>query len=178
MGVSKATMKIDGVPAAARVMRLLTRVVDPVIEVGTGITGMRSIREEPPNGGPLAAMVAGGRHLRELGQTDLVLVVACDLPLVNEAVFRMLAGWPGTSSVVPIVDGVANPLCARWSIDDLAAGEQLLLGGFRSVQELIERCDITFVEKGEWPPEVREDLMTDADTPDEMDRLGVSWVPG
>jgi molybdopterin-guanine dinucleotide biosynthesis protein A len=178
MGMCKATIKIDGVPAAARVMRLLSRVADPVIEVGPGITGLPFIREEPPNGGPLAAMVAGGRHLRKLGQMGSVLVVACDLPLVNEAVFRMLAGWPGTSSVVPIVDGVGNPLCARWSIDDLAAGEQVLLEGMRSVQGLIERCDVVFAKRGEWPSEVREIQMTDADTPDEMDRLGISWVPG
>jgi molybdopterin-guanine dinucleotide biosynthesis protein A len=176
MGVSKATLKIDGVPAAVRVMRLLSRVVDPVIEVGPGVTGMQSIREEPPDGGPLAAMVAGGRHLQKRRRTASVLVVACDLPLVNEAVFRMLAGWPGTSSVVPMVDGASNPLCARWSIDDLAAGEQVLREGLRSVQALVERCDITFVEEGSWPPEVTGVHMTDADTPDEMDRLGISWV--
>jgi len=107
-----------------------------------------------------------------------VLVIACDLPLVNEAVFRMLADWPGSSSVVPIVDGVANPLCARWSMDDLAVGEQLVREGFGSVQALIERCDIAFAEKGSWPPEVTDVHMTDADTPDEMHRLGVSWVAG
>jgi molybdopterin-guanine dinucleotide biosynthesis protein A len=57
----------------------------------------------------------GAAYLRKLGHSGSVLVVACDLPLVNEAVFRMLADWPGTSSVVPIIEGVRNPLCARWS---------------------------------------------------------------
>jgi molybdopterin-guanine dinucleotide biosynthesis protein A len=178
MGASKAALKIDGVPAATRVMRLLSRVADPVIEVGPGITGLRSIQEEPPNGGPLAAMVAGGRYLRELGQTGSVLVAACDLPLVNEAVFRMLAEWPGTSSFAPIVAGQPNPLCARWSIDDLATGEHVLQEGFGSVQELTRRCDIVFAEKADWPPEVCELHMTDVDTPDQMDRLGISWVAG
>jgi molybdenum cofactor guanylyltransferase len=178
MGVDKATIKIDGVPAAARVMDVLRRVVDTVIEVGPGVTGMPSIREEPPGGGPLAAMVAGGRHLRPLGQIESVLVVACDLPLVNESVFRMLADWPGTTSVVPIVDGVRSPLCARWSIEDLATGEQVLLEGRRSVQALVERCDIAFAERGSWPPEIGDTHMMDADTPEEMDRLGISWVAG
>jgi molybdopterin-guanine dinucleotide biosynthesis protein A len=178
MGIDKATIKIDGVPAAARIMRILSRVVDPVIEVGPGVTGMPSIREEPPDGGPLAAMVAGGRHLRKIRQTGSVLVVACDLPLVNEAVFRMLAGWPGTSSVVPIVHGACNPLCARWSINDLVRAEQVLQEGFRSMQALVERCDITFVEAGSWPPQVSDAHMTDADTPGEMDILGISWVAG
>jgi molybdopterin-guanine dinucleotide biosynthesis protein A len=178
MGVNKATLKIEGVPAARRVMHLLSRVADPVIEVGPAITGIPFVREEPPNGGPLAAMVAGSTYLRTLRHTGPVLVVACDLPLVNEAVFRMLADWPGMSSVVPVVDGVANPLCARWSMDDLAVGEQVLREGSRSVRALTERCVIDFVEEGSWPPEVREAHMTDADTPDEMDRLGISWVAG
>jgi molybdenum cofactor guanylyltransferase len=178
MGVNKATMKIDGVPAAVRVMNLLRRVVGPVIEIGPGITGVPSFLEEPAGGGPLAAMVAGGKHLQKLYQSASVLVVACDLPLVNEAVFRMLADWPGTSSVVPVVDGTCNPLCARWSIDDLAAGEQVLQEGLRSVQALLDRCDIVFVGKGRWPSEVGDVHMTDADTPDDMDRLGVSWAAG
>ena len=178
MGVNKATIKIDGVPAAIRVMRALSRVADPLIEVGPGLTGLQFIREEPRNAGPLAAMVAGGRCLRKLGHSGSVLVVACDLPLVNEAVFRMLADWPGTTSVVPIVDGVSNPLCARWTIDDLAAAEQLLLEGIRSVRALIERCDIAFAEKRSWPPDVNDAHMTDADTPDEMNGLGISWRAG
>jgi molybdenum cofactor guanylyltransferase len=178
MGVNKATIKIDGVPAATRVMRLLSRVADPVIEVGPGLTGIQSIWEEPHNAGPLAAMVAGGRYLRKFGHSGPVLVVACDLPLVNEAVFRMLADWPGTLSVVPIVDGVCNPLCARWSIDDLALAERVVLEGFRSVRALIERCEIAFAEKRSWPPEVKDAHMTDADTPDQMDGLGISWCAG
>ncbi len=178
MGMPKATMKIEGIPAATRVVRILGRVVDPVVEVGPGTTGVASIWEEPRGAGPLAAMVAGGALLRGLGHGGSVLVVACDLPLVNEAVFRMLADWPGTSSVVPIVEGVGNPLCARWSMDDLVAAEQLLQQGFRSVHALIERCDVVFASEGSWSPEVKEAHMTDADTPDEMDVLRVSWSAG
>lgn len=178
MGVTKATMKIEGVPAATRVMRMLNRVADPVIEVGPGITGVQSIWEEPRGAGPLAAMVAGGRYLAKLGHSCSVLVVACDLPLVNEAVFRMLADWPGTSSVAPIIAGVCNPLCARWSTDDLAAAERVLQEGFRSVHALIDRCDMVFADKACWPPEVTDANMTDADTPYDMDCLGVSWCAG
>jgi molybdopterin-guanine dinucleotide biosynthesis protein A len=178
MGVTKATMRIEGVPAATRVIRMLSRVVDPVIEVGPGVTGVPSIWEEPRGAGPLAAMVAGGRYLRKVGHFGSVLVVACDLPLVNEAVFRMLADWPGTSSVTPIIEGVGNPLCARWSTDDLAAAELVLHEGFRSVHALIDRCDMVFADKACWPPEVTDAHMTDADTPYDMDRLGVSWCAG
>ncbi len=175
MGATKATMEIDGVPAATRVLRILSRVVDPVVEVGPGVTGIPSIWEEPRGAGPLAAMVAGSTYLRTLGHVESVLVVACDLPLVNEPVFRMLAEWPGTSSVVPIVDGVANPLCARWSTEDLAVAEEVLREGYRSVRAVMERCDIALADKESWPRGVMDVHMTDADTPDQMDCLGLSW---
>jgi molybdopterin-guanine dinucleotide biosynthesis protein A len=178
MGVTKATMKIEGVPAATRVLRVLRRVVDPVIEVGPGITGIQSIWEQPRSAGPLAAMVAGGMYLRELGHCGSVLVVACDLPVVNEAVFRMLVDWPGTSSVVPIIEGVCNPLCARWSTDDLSVAEHVLQEGFRSMHALIERCDVTLADKGSWPPDVEDVHMMDADTPHEMDCFGIPWCAG
>jgi hypothetical protein len=61
---------------------------------------------------------------------------------------------------------------------DLAAAEEVLQEGFRSVHALIERCDIAFADKGSWPPEVKDAHMTDADTPYEMDCLGISWCPG
>ena len=159
-------------------LNALRRVVDPIIEVGPGITGIQSICEQPRGAGPLAAMVAGGRYLCKLGHSGSLLVVACDLPLVNEAVFRMLADWPGTSSVVPMVEGTPNPLCARWSMDDLALGEGVLLEGYRSVHALIERCEVVFADKDSWPPGVKDAHMSDADTPDELDRLGVSWRVG
>ncbi len=178
MGVPKATMRIEGIPAATRVMRILIRVADPVIELGPGTTGVHSVWEEPRGTGPLGAMVAGGDYLRRLGHRGSVLVVACDLPLVNEAVFRMLAAWPGTTSVVPMVEGVCNPLCARWSMDDLTAAAQLLDEGFRSVQALIERCDVTIVDEGSWSPDVKVAHMMDADTPHDMEGLGISWSAG
>jgi hypothetical protein len=43
---------------------------------------------------------------------------------------------------------------------------------------LIERCEMVFADKACWPPEVTDAHMTDADTPDDMDRLGVSWCSG
>jgi len=178
MGVNKATMVIDGVPAATRVMHQLRRVADPVVEVGPGLTGIQAVWEEPRGAGPLAAMVAGARYLRKLGHAGSALVIACDLPLVNESVFRMLADWPGTSSVVPSVGGVSNPLCARWSMADLATAECVLQEGFASVQAALDRCDIARVDKMGWPPGVEEIHMTDADTPHDLDCLGIPWSAG
>ena len=115
MGFDKASIRIGGVPCAARVAKVLRAVVAHAVEVGPGTSGLPAVREEPPGGGPLVAVCAGARVLEESGSTRPALVVACDLPLVTESVLRTLADWPGSRSVVPMIGGRPQPLCARWS---------------------------------------------------------------
>ncbi len=115
MGFDKASIPIGGVPCAARVAKVLRAVVAHAVEVGPGTSGLPAVREEPPGGGPLVAVCAGARALEESGSTRPALVVACDLPLVTESVLRTLADWPGSRSVVPMIGGRPQPLCARWS---------------------------------------------------------------
>ncbi|HET6809541.1 MAG TPA: NTP transferase domain-containing protein, partial [Acidimicrobiales bacterium] len=121
MGFDKATMVVEGRVSAVRLAAALTAVARPVLEVGPGRSGLASVSEDPPGSGPLVAIAAGWRALTERGHGGPVLVLACDLPLVDEEVLRLLAGWPGPASVVPVVAGRDQPLCARWSAADLAA---------------------------------------------------------
>jgi molybdopterin-guanine dinucleotide biosynthesis protein A len=139
MGSDKATMVVDGVPNARRVATALHAVVHPLIEVGPGVSGLRSIVEEPPGSGPLMAIAAGRRALRMAGHTGAVVVLACDLPAVSESAIAMLAAWPGDGSVVPVVSGVPQPLFARWSAAALEAAAELAASGARSMRELLER---------------------------------------
>ncbi|MGH9029117.1 MAG: molybdenum cofactor guanylyltransferase, partial [Acidimicrobiales bacterium] len=118
MGFDKASMLVDGIPCAARVAAVMLRVVTDAVEVGPGVSGLPVISEEPRGGGPLVALCAGMSALEAIGPARSTLVLACDLPFVTVAVLRTLAGWPGKSSVVPVVGGRPQPLCARWSASD------------------------------------------------------------
>ena len=129
MGSDKAMLEVGGVANAVRLAGLLREVSGPVLEVGPGRSGLRALSEQPPGQGALAAVAAGGSALRELGCARPALVLACDLPFVGGAVLRFLVGWPGTGSVVPVVGGRPQPLCARWSAEESGGRAGTCRGG-------------------------------------------------
>ena len=59
MGVDKARIVVNGETLAARSARVLASVCDPVVEVGSGVSGLPAVQEEPSGAGPLVAMLAG-----------------------------------------------------------------------------------------------------------------------
>lgn len=174
MGFDKASMPISGVPCAARVAAVLQAVVADAIEVGPGVSGLPAVQEEPRGSGPLVALCAGARALNENGIARPALVLACDLPLVTETVLWTLAEWPGSGSVVPIIAGQPQPLCARWSAEDLSASTDSVRAGMRSMRSLLERPGVTMVEEKEWPTQVDRRVFSDVDTPADLVRTGVT----
>lgn len=177
MGFDKASLSIEGIPSAERLARLLCQVVTPVIEVGPGCSGLPAVLEEPPGAGPLVATVAGATALRDAGHLGSSLVLACDLPLIDETALRLLAGWPGGRSVVPIVDGYPQPLCARWSAEDLAVAGDLVDAGERSMRTLLARPGVVLVDEAAWSSTVDADAFADVDSPADLERLGLRWRP-
>lgn len=177
MGFDKASMTVDGEPCAARLARLLRDVSSMAVEVGPGVSGLPAVHEDPPGSGPLVALAAGAAALRARGHGYSALVLACDLPLVTGDVLRALAGWAGDGSVVPVVGGRAQPLCARWSAEDLVVSAELAATGHRSLRPLLERPDVTLVEEDDWPAAVDRRVFADADTPEDLERLGLHWRP-
>lgn len=136
-----AATRLDGADKpAVRVGRrsLLERVLDGVAGAGRIVvvgpprpeaarfaarTGsdLRRCQEQPPGGGPVAAVAAG------LPETDaaVVLLLAADMPWVAEAVPALLAALgddPGTDAAV-LTDGAGrrNYVAAAWRRTSLAA---------------------------------------------------------
>jgi molybdopterin-guanine dinucleotide biosynthesis protein A len=177
MGFDKASARMGGVALAARIAGLLGAVAAPLVEVGAGASGLVVAREDPPGTGPLAALDAGGRFLRNRGCDASALVVACDLPLLDLAALEMLADWPGDRSVVPIVDGHPQSLCARWSAGDLRRAGSLVGTGARSMRALLDVCDVELLDEARWSKNVRAVAFADADTPADLERLGLTVQP-
>ena len=165
MGVPKATLERDGETLANRAARLLQVVCDPVVEIGPGYTALTRVPEDPPGRGPLAALVAGADAL---GCAGPVVLLACDLPFVTEALLARLAGWPGSDSVVPVDrDGVLQPVCARYSPDALDHARELLGAGERSFRALLRGPGVTRLD------DVDERELVDVDTPAEALEWGI-----
>jgi molybdopterin-guanine dinucleotide biosynthesis protein A len=175
MGFDKTMLLVEGVPCAQRAGAVMVRVLDPVIEVGPGRSGLPAVLEEAPGGGPLAAVVAGTQALSSAGGRGLpVIVVAGDQPFVSDAALRMLAEWPGDGSVVPVVESRAQPLCARWSSRALAEAEHAAASGERSMRSLVAFDDVELVTEDHWPVGVTPSAFGDIDTPADLVRLGLS----
>jgi len=101
---------VTAVASAARIV-----VVGPEQPVARPV---RWCREEPPGGGPVAALAAG----LPATAAPVVVVLAADLPAIAPAVPHLLAAVPGEgAAVLTDAEGRANYLAAAWRRSSLAA---------------------------------------------------------
>lgn len=100
-GAAKGDLRVDGRTLLERVVAAADVARDRVVVGDSGASvlpsGVRVVREEPPFGGPAAAVAAGVRDLPADG--DAVLLLAGDQPFVAGAVAPLLAALEG------VVDG-------------------------------------------------------------------------
>jgi molybdopterin-guanine dinucleotide biosynthesis protein A len=168
-------LEVDGRRLVDRMAAVLSAVADPVVEVGPGWSGLPAVREDPPGTGPLAAVAAGAAALRAGGHDGPVLVLAVDMPGVGVELLRLLAERDGPATAVPRAGGHAQPLCARYGPDALAAVDRLLAAGGRSLRGLLEAMDtrggVGWVEEEEWAQVADSAALSDVDTPDDLRRL-------
>ena len=106
-------------------------------------------REQPPGGGPVAAIAAG------LGRTtaDVLVLLAADLPFVAPAVVRLLDALPPAGAAV-LADGSGRPnyLAAAWRRASLAAALDALGDpAGASARALTELAHVVLVpDEGGW----------------------------
>lgn len=118
-GVAKATVEIDGIPLIDHVYAAV-RGCTPIVAVGPadiGRPGIRVVRENPPFGGPAAAVTAGVDVLEGSDAVETWLL-ACDLPRAADLVARL--------SSVPIPDDADAVVAA-----DAEGRMQWLAGRYR-----------------------------------------------
>jgi molybdopterin-guanine dinucleotide biosynthesis protein A len=174
MGRDKSRLIVDGTTLAARTAALLRLVVETAVEVGPGVSGLPSTNEVLHGEGPLVAITEGCRALRAGGHSGSALVVACDLPLLSEALLRFLVEWPSSASVVPVVQGRAQPLCAKWGRDDLDAASKFVGQGVRSLKHLTRQRDVVLLDETAWRDVAAEEVFSDVDSPADLQRLGLT----
>ena len=177
LGTDKARLVADpatGETLAARGARLLRTVCGgPVLEAGDGVSGLPPVREQPPGAGPLAALAAAGAELRARGHHGPALLLAVDMPGVDEALLRFLAAWPGEPTVVPRAGGRLQPVCARYGADAMLAAESMVVAGLRPFRHLLDVVEHDVVDEAAWGAVTTGDPFADVDTPEDAARHGI-----
>jgi len=131
-GTDKPALTVAGQPMLHRVLAAVADAAPRIVVGPPGLplpAGVTRTREEPPGGGPVAALAAG-LALVPAGTPELALLAA-DLPfLTAEAVRRLRAAAAGQAGAV-FVDDTGRPqwLCGVWHTDRLRAGLAALPGG-------------------------------------------------
>jgi len=173
LGVDKAELRRDGERLADRAARLLATACRPALEVGPGASPLPAVREDPPGAGPLAAVAAGGAALHARRVEQPVLVLAVDLPFLDTPLLRWLADHPAPGAVVPRVDGVAQPLCARYADADLEVASQLRADGRSALRDLLAAIPVTYVDEAAWSAITDRRSFADVDTPEAARQAGL-----
>lgn len=173
LGVDKATLLVEGERLVDRLARLLLATCDPVLEVGPGHGVLPVVREDPVGNGPLAAMAAGATALASGGHGGPVIVLAVDLPRVTAAIIEWLRDHPSPDCVVPVVDEVAQVLCARYAHDACTLSARLVGDGARSMHALLDATSVHEAGADEWGSVADARAFIDIDSPPAAAAAGI-----
>jgi molybdopterin-guanine dinucleotide biosynthesis protein A len=152
-GSPKALATFRGRPMGARALDALesrfSKVVmvanDPLISRELGVSARPDL---DPGLGPLGGLVTALHWGRELGVRG-VFLLACDLPLVGEAMVGGILshGFGEEDILLPQSPGPlgVEPLCGAYLLGCLPSATALLQGGRRSMMGLLEEVGYTMV---------------------------------
>jgi molybdopterin-guanine dinucleotide biosynthesis protein A len=147
MGLPKATLPFGDESMLARVVRLLSEVVGPIVVVAapgqapppTGVE-IEIAHDRREARGPLEGLAAG---LRAIGnRVDAVYATSCDVPLLAPAFVRRMIELLGTHDIAVPVDGeFPHPLAAVYRTAVLLRIESLLAADRLRPVYLFDQCD-------------------------------------
>jgi molybdopterin-guanine dinucleotide biosynthesis protein A len=143
-GVKKALVEVEGRRIVDRQLDVLAPLFDEVLLVVAEVAGWevpraRLVVDRHPGKGPVAGLEAALLN----AQSDL-FVVGCDMPYLDENLIRQVCARPGT--VVPRVEGVAQPLHARYAAEVLPVVSRRLLDGELRMMRLLDALDVTYLD--------------------------------
>ncbi|MFA5891560.1 MAG: molybdenum cofactor guanylyltransferase [Actinomycetota bacterium] len=174
----KATIEVGGIPLAVRVARALAQVAYPVLAVGNEAeTGLPVV--DDPREGPLVAFVAGAAELRARGHDGPILLVACDLPLIEAALLEFVAGSLGDADVaLPVLDDRDQQLCACYSQRAAVRAAELVAEGARAMRDLLDVVEVRRLGEGQWTKAAPAIVLWDVDDPEDLEAIRRSQTLG
>lgn len=112
----------------------------------SGYPNLRVVTDIYPGKGPLGGIYTG----LKVSATFRNLVVAADMPFLNQVLLRYMLGLAnGVELVAPRVGGQVEPLHAIYTRDCLVQIEQMLNEGELGVHKLFSRVKVRYVDEDE-----------------------------
>ncbi|MEV7425424.1 MULTISPECIES: NTP transferase domain-containing protein [unclassified Streptomyces] len=139
-GVDKPGVRVGGRPLLDRVLAACAQAGSTVVVGGRRPTArpVRWAREDPPGGGPLAALDAGVRSLA--AGTETVVVLSADLPFLEKPTVQRLIGTLDATgreaALLTDADGRDQPLVAAYRAEPLRREIALLATEYGSLAGL------------------------------------------
>jgi molybdopterin-guanine dinucleotide biosynthesis protein A len=151
-GAPKADATVGGVSLVRRAVQALAEVVDTVVVVSSRPVAdapVEVIEDAVPGAGPLAGLASALDAAASRG-LDGVLLLACDLPLVDGATLAAVRDALGERAAVAPRRGGAGvePLCAAWSVAARDAASARLAGDDRSLHALFRDVEGAVLDRG------------------------------
>jgi molybdopterin-guanine dinucleotide biosynthesis protein A len=161
MGTDKALLPVDGRPMIQSLIRSLIPVSrDVIVSLSDGErqeelkralpAGVRVVYDERPAQGPLMGIYAG----LKASESEVNLVVACDIPEIDPGFVTEMLSYTGDHDVVASVDkeGRTNALLAMYRRSVLPLMKRQLDEGQRKVVLFYPRCRVKYVpmRDGAW----------------------------
>lgn len=155
-GSDKLAVEVDGSPLLRHAVDAALEVAAHVVVVGPAPEGLPAgvvvTREDPPYGGPYAAVVAGLDALDE--RAALVLLLAGDLVDPAPLLPRLLAAVEGTdakgrtaeAAVALDAEDRRQPLLAAYRVDALLGGISGVDAYHRAAYDLLDGLHVVTVE--------------------------------
>jgi molybdopterin-guanine dinucleotide biosynthesis protein A len=143
MGRDKATLPIDGVPQATRIVRALRAHGLAVTVLGReAVEGAAFLPDAEDLAGPAAALA------RFTPTADAVFVASCDLPLFDPRLVDLLADRLGEAqAVAPVVETWRQPLCALYRAEAFATLQAVVAEGFRCPMRWLDRLEPVLLDE-------------------------------
>ena len=143
LGQDKANAEVAGKPLlewtteALRPLSMDLLVVkryNQYLPMMTSQTSWRTIIDKRPNAGPLAGIEAA---LEEI-TNDVMIIVGCDMPLIQPDLLRAIAAkCHDNDMVIPLLNGMSQPLLAAYRTSCLPVVKQLLDSGEGRIRKII-----------------------------------------
>lgn len=172
MGEDKALLDAGGEPQLQATLRLLQKHVRPCFvslraeqRAEPLRSGMHQIVDGIAGVGPAAGLLAAHAAYPQAAW----LVVACDLPLLNDAVLEaLIRARDGRHAAIGYRSGhddLPEPLCTLWEPAALDCLEQQVRAGRNGLRDTLLQVDLLLLPT---PPDV---ALDNANTPQERERL-------